>query len=75
MYVLIPRSLFEYQEDLSEYQEASLNIKEPFLSGSQNELHDMGTDFLNVQCLNCLQMRLRCESIIPEEINGPNQML
>ena len=33
----------------------------------QNEIYDIGTKILIVQCLNCLQTRLFCKSIIPED--------
>ena len=40
---------------------------------SQNEISDIGTEILNLQCLNCSQNQLFCKSIILEEIknSGP----
>ena len=40
---------------------------------SQNEISDIGTEILNLQCLNYSQTQLFCKSIIPEEIksSGP----
>ena len=33
----------------------------------QNEIYNIGTEILYFQCLNCLQTRLFCKSIIPED--------
>ena len=42
---------------------------------SQNEIYDIGTEILNLQCLNCSQTQLFCKSIIPEEIKSPGPVL
>ena len=38
-------------------------------------IYNIGTEILYFQCLNCLQTRLFCKSIIPEEIKSSGQML
>ena len=47
----------------------------PRLACSQNEIYDIGTEILNLQCLNYSQNRLFCKSIIPEEIKSPGPVL
>ena len=42
---------------------------------SQNEISDIGTEILNLQCLNYSQNQLFCKSIIPEEIKSPGPVL
>ena len=42
---------------------------------SQNEIYDIGTEILNLQCLNYSQTQLFCKSIIPEEIQSPGPVL
>ena len=42
---------------------------------SHNEIYDIGTKVLNLQCLNCPQNQLFCKSIIPEEIESPGPVL
>ena len=44
-------------------------------SSSQNEIYDIGTKILNLQCLNYSQNQTFCKSIIPEDFESSRPLL